>query len=103
MTNQTNCAESLYESITAHEFHTQTVSQPIRPINKIAADIEKYWPRVPNSAEVYLNAMFALTDKNSKFGFDKAPDIINRFLCNATAWKGQHARELKAELKRAIK
>jgi hypothetical protein len=88
---------------TARKAHKSAISSPIRPISQIAADIKKSWPRVPNCAKVYLNALEALNDKNSKFGLDTAPSLINYFLCNASTFKGEQARSLKAELKIHLK
>lgn len=89
--------------ISTHELHTLPVSLPNRSIGQIAAEIKKDWLRVPKCVECYLNAMFALTDKQSKFGLDAASDIVNRFLANAQTWKGATARRLKSELKNTIK
>lgn len=79
------------------------LEKAIRPIGQIAADIKKSWPQVPNCAKVYLNALETLTDKNSKFGLDTAPSLINYFLCNASTFKGEQAKSLKAELKKHLK
>jgi hypothetical protein len=78
-----------------------------RRIRDIAHDIENDWSRqgkgVNYAAKPYLNAMFFLTDKNSAYGMDDATTVVLYFLSNASSYRGELARSLKAELKEAIK
>lgn len=70
-----------------------------RPINAIAADIAKNWHNVNYAAKPYLDAMFSLNSINDRFYMDSADSIVRYFLSNAKAWRGDKAREIKAELK----
>ena len=74
-----------------------------RSISSIACDIANNWPKVNYAAAPYLQAMFNLEDRNSKYGLDRADDIIRRFLCNASSFRGAEAKRIKAELKEIIK
>ena len=70
-----------------------------RSIRTIARDISDDWTK-PNFAAVpYLDAMQVLEDLNDKFYSDSAEYIVRYFLANATAWRGDTARAIKAELK----
>jgi hypothetical protein len=75
----------------------------MRPINQIAQDIKREWKTVNYAAKPYLSAMFELTDKNSRCGYDSAKGIILYFLSNASSFRGPIAKELKNELKQHIK
>jgi hypothetical protein len=75
----------------------------MRPINVIAQDIRKEWKNVHYAAKPYLEAMHILVDKYSTYGYDTAHGIILRFLGNASAFRGEKAKQLKAELKQHIK
>lgn len=72
-------------------------------ISELAVEVVRDWKKVSIHAKPYLDAMIYLRDKNSKFGCDSAEDIVLRFLCNATSWRGETARRVKQQLKDAIK
>lgn len=74
-----------------------------RPIHEIARDIRKHWPNVYFGAKPYLDAMSSLTNVTDRYGFDTAESMIRYFLGNAQTWKGDKAKEIKAELKQLIK
>ena len=74
-----------------------------RAIYEIARDIRSEWQKPYFGAVPYLNALFSLTDKQSKFGFDNAQSIVSYFLANASTFRGGRAKELKQELKEAVK
>jgi hypothetical protein len=78
---------------------TQTITA-IRPIYAIARDVRKNWKNIFFGAKPYLDAMDCLDTINDKYGCDDAKGIILYFLCNASAFRGEKARELKAELKK---
>ena len=71
----------------------------IRPISAIARDVSQAWPKVYFGAVPYLEAMHSLTDKDSVYGLDSAKGVVLYFLSNATTFRGEKARALKAELK----
>jgi hypothetical protein len=74
-----------------------------RPIHEIAAEIKTIWSRQGNgvnfAARPYLEAMFSLGTTNDQYGQDSADSIVRYFLSNATSFRGDDARRLKAELK----
>lgn len=73
-----------------------------RLIHAIAHDILAAWTKPNYAAKPYLDAMLCLDSVNDTYGADSARDIVLRFLCNATSWRGEDARRLKAELKAAL-
>lgn len=70
-----------------------------RSIRAIALDIKKEWVKVNYAAKPYLDAMLDLDSINDKYGFDSARSIILYFLSNASSFRGERAKALKAELK----
>lgn len=75
-----------------------TVQSP-RPIFAVANEIISLWPNPYYGAVPYLQAMRDLTSIQENYGEDSAASIVNYFLANATYWRGDDARRLKAELK----
>ena len=79
----------------------------MRKIYQIAQDIKTEWSKQKSGvyfgAKPYLDAMFSLEDKTSMYGMDSASEICNHFLSNASQFKGEQAKLLKAELKAVIK
>ena len=70
-----------------------------RSISTIARDIAHDWAK-PNFAAVpYLRAMQGLDAINDRYGLDSADSVVRYFLANASAWRGDKARAIKAELK----
>jgi hypothetical protein len=70
-----------------------------RPIYEIAEDIYKAWPKVNFAAAPYLDAMLSLDKITDRYYQDSGREIVQRFLTNAAAFRGDAARALKAELK----
>jgi len=70
-----------------------------RPLSQIAGEIARDWKNPYFGAVPYLNAMHYLNDMNDKYGLDSASSIVMYFLSNATTWRGETARKVKAELK----
>ena len=73
-----------------------------RSVRAIARDIVAHWPKPYFGAVPYIRAMSALERPEDAYGFDSGREIIGRFLCNASAWRGPAARYIKAELKAMI-
>lgn len=74
-----------------------------RPIHEIADDIYRDW-RKPNFGAVpYMKAMKQLSSIKDNYICDPAMDIVARFLCNASTWRGDVAKSVKAELKQLMK
>lgn len=70
-----------------------------RMISEIARDIHKNWPKINYAAEPYLSAMGTMGSIDDNYGFDPGKSIVRYFLANATTWRGEDARRIKAELK----
>lgn len=75
--------------------------EPMQPrkIFQIAADIKAAWPNTFYAAKPYLDAMCQLETIDQQYGFDSARGIVIHFLSNASNFRGEEARRLKAELK----
>lgn len=71
-----------------------------RPLHAIAGEIIRTWPKPYFGAVPYLRAMNSLVSINDKYGEDDAKYIVVYFLSNATTWRGEDARRIKAELKK---
>ena len=74
-----------------------------RSLNTIANDIRKDWAKPYFGAVPYLDAMETLNTIRDSYYYDDASDIVRYFLSNATSWKGETARAIKAELKAMLK
>lgn len=81
---------------------------PLRPLNKIAADVLANWgPGQPKGYQIfakpYALAMLELRQISDHYGLDDAEDIILRFLTNVVQWRGDKARTIKTELNAHLK
>ena len=74
-------------------------------INEIANLIYQDWTldKVSYSARPYLDAMTYLNSIDDKYMLDSGKSIVRYFLANASSWRGDTAREVKAELKNRLK
>lgn len=71
-----------------------------RPIYEIAADIRRAWGSGINyAAKPYLDAMLQINSIDDTYGYDSARGIVAYFLSNASGFRGDQAKALKAELK----
>jgi len=75
----------------------------MRKLHEIAADVRKNWKNVYFAAEPYLEAMETLESVEDHYYDDPAREIVIRFLCNTTYWRGDDARRIKAELNKMLK
>lgn len=82
---------------------TTTNKTTARPLYEIANEIRKDWKNVYFGAKPYLDAMATLTSINDSYGFDSAKIIVLYFLGNASTWRGETAKRIKAELKAMTK
>jgi hypothetical protein len=69
-----------------------------RLLHEIAAEIRKDWKTMYFGAVPYVDAMCTLHSMQQSYGMDPAEDIVRRFLANASHWRGEVARRIKAEL-----
>lgn len=74
-----------------------------RPLYEIAREIRKAWTKVSPYAEPYLEAMESLNSINDNYYYDSGKSVVLYFLGNATTWRGEDARRIKAELKEMLK
>jgi hypothetical protein len=75
-----------------------------RPLYAIAAEIRRDWgAKINFAARPYLDAMRSLDAITDRYGMDSAHSIVVYFLSNATTWRGDTARRVKAELKAMIR
>jgi hypothetical protein len=74
-----------------------------RPIHEIAHEIQRNWPKPYFGAVPYLDAMLWLNTIDNNYGADSGKEIVLYFLSNASTWRGEAARRLKAELKQIAK
>lgn len=70
-----------------------------RPLNVIAAEVMKDWNPPNYAAAPYLSAMSTLVTINGDYGLDYGKSCVLYFLANASSWRGETARRIKAELK----
>lgn len=77
-----------------------------RSLGLIAREIDAVWvdpktktSKVNYAARPYLDAMLGMDSVNDHYGLDDGRSIVRYFLSNATTWRGEDARRIKAELK----
>lgn len=73
-----------------------------RKISEIATEIEGIWSQqgkgVNYAARPYLDAMMFLDTPLSRYYMSSGDTIVRYFLSNASSFRGEDARRLKAEL-----
>lgn len=70
-----------------------------RPLYEIAAEVRRDWADPYFGVVPYLQAMQALDTIDDWYGDDDARTVVAYFLSNASTWRGETARRIKAELK----
>jgi len=78
---------------------TMSVHQSLRGLREIALEVLKDWSSPYFGAVPYLDAMLQLDGIDEDFGSDSGRSIVHYFLVNATTWRGDVARRVKAELR----
>ena len=86
---------------TANELTTMSLSD-------IALLIRRDWRATSKNgvnfaAKPYLDAMADLNDIKDNYGADSGQSIVMYFLSNATTYRGEQAKLIKAELKNRLK
>ena len=71
----------------------------MRSLRVIACEVKADWQNVNYGAKPYLDAMSQLDSINDKYYQDSAKSIVLYFLSNASGWRGEVAKRVKAELK----
>ena len=75
-----------------------------RPLYTIAREIRKEWgAKINYGAKPYLEAMSSLDKVSDSYGYDTGHSVIRYFLCNASTFRGDAAKRIKAELKAMVK
>lgn len=72
-------------------------------IHQIAVAARNDWRNMPVSVKPYLAAMFSLDSINDHYGFDSGKSVVSSFLSFTAQWKGETARQIKAELRRRLR
>jgi len=80
-----------------------TSAKPTRALFVIASEIRADWSNVYFGAKPYLEAMSSLTSVSDNYYYDSGDSVVRYFLANATTWRGETARAVKAELKGMLK
>lgn len=73
-----------------------------RPLHVIANEIKQDWKKVYFGAVPYLEAMQCLNKVTDNYIADDGKTIVLYFLANATNWRGEKAKAIKAELKKCV-
>ena len=71
-------------------------------LEQIAFIIYRDWKPVNYAAKPYLEAMSSLENIGQTYGADSGKTVVSYFLSNASTWRGETARTVKAELRRRI-
>lgn len=74
-----------------------------RSLWAIAREIKRLWTKPYFGAVPYIQAMIYLESVGCYYGSDRGEDIVRYFLANASTWRGEDAKRIKAELKAMIK
>jgi hypothetical protein len=70
-----------------------------RSLSSIAREIVRDWKNINYAAKPYLCAMQTMGDIRESYGYDSGKSVVLYFLSNASAWRGETAKRIKAELK----
>ncbi len=88
-----------YKLFKENEMSKEIINEVHRPLSEIAREIHKCWSPMYFGAVPYYQAMRELDKITDSYGLDDAKTIVIYFLSNATTWRGEDARRIKAELK----
>lgn len=81
---------------------TNTPDLATMPLSSIARLIRKNWAKVNFAAVPYLDAMASLHSIADSYGYDNGKGIVRYFLSNASSFRGETAKAIKAELARRL-
>ena len=74
-----------------------------RSLKEIAAEIRSDWKKTYFGAVPYLDAMSQVDSVDDAYGVEDGRTQVVYFLANATTWRGEVARRVKAELNAMLK
>jgi hypothetical protein len=95
-------AKKLYNGLLKGKYYAHGGTTK-RPLHVIAAEIRADWKNVYFGAKPYLDAMSTMNSIDDNYGMDDGRSIVNYFLANASTWRGETAKRVKAELKEMAK
>lgn len=77
------------------------MEEPKRNLSEIAKDILAAWKKPSPYAMPYLKAMLTInsSDPDAAYYADSARSLVLYFLANASTFRGEEAKKLKAELR----
>lgn len=76
----------------------------VRSLSVIAREIRSLWgEKMYFGAKPYVSAMLSLDKVTDSYGLDSGDMIVRYFLSNASTWRGEDARRIKAELNSMLK
>ena len=75
----------------------------VRPLHEIVHEIRSDWKKVNYGAVPYLDAMSGLNTVTDRYGVEDGKTQVIYFLSNASTWRGEVAKRVKAELNKMIK
>lgn len=73
------------------------------PLSRIAQIIKDDWKNLSPHAKPYVDAMSCIKTVNDEYGCDMGVSVVFYFLSNASSWRGEVARTVKAHLKQLVK
>lgn len=73
-----------------------------RTISAIAQEIKQVWAKPNYAAVPYLDAMLCVEKPTDMYYADSARNIVLYFLSNASSFRGDDAKRIKAELKKMV-
>lgn len=79
------------------------MTENVRPLSVIAADVRRTWPKVNYAAKPYLDAMASLDNLKQNYYEDSAVSVVLYFLSNTGSWRGPAAKQIKEELRKMLK
>jgi hypothetical protein len=78
-----------------------------RELHQIGREINDDWRLIGKGvspyARPYLDALLTLESINDNYYLDSADSVVRYFLANASTYRGEKAKALKAELKSMLK
>jgi hypothetical protein len=85
--------------------HTEQMSKQttFRPLHEIAREIRADFKPMYFGAVPYVDAMGSMDKITDNYGADSGHSIVAYALSNLKTWRGDKAREIKAELNKMLK
>jgi hypothetical protein len=75
------------------------MKKPVRPLYQICDEIRKDWKTMPEYAKAHFRAIEGANSIDEKYLCESVKSEVLYFLSNASSWRGETAKRIKAELK----